>query len=100
MRYMNIRMLCATLALVTNAAAVRAQATPNDPSARLKDVLPADVATRVLAVIAKARAHGVSGDALENRALKFAAKGVAPASIERSIVEQEERMEHVRDTLQ
>jgi hypothetical protein len=94
---MTIRAMVAMSALVC--AAARAQ-TPNDPSARLKGVLPGDVATRVLAVIAKARANGLSGDALENRALKFAAKGVNPASIERSVAEQEERMERVRDTLQ
>ncbi len=100
MGFATFRTLCATVALVTGATAVRAQATPADPSARLKDVLPGDVANRVLAVIAKARAHGLSGDALENRALKFAAKGVAPVSIERSIVDQEQRMESVRDALQ
>jgi hypothetical protein len=99
-RHLIIRIIGAAMALVGGAAAVRAQATPGDPSARLNQVLPADVATHVLAIIAKARAHGLSGDALENRALKFAAKGVAPASIERSVAEQEERMEHVRDTLQ
>jgi len=100
MRFVNIRALLAMISLVAGASTGRAQATPADPSARLKEVLPADVANRVLAAIAKARAHGISGDALENRALKFAAKGVAPASIERSIVEQEQRMESVRDTLQ
>jgi hypothetical protein len=100
MRFMTIRTLCAMAALLAGATVGRAQATPADPSVRLKEVLPADVANHVLAVIAKARAHGLSGDALENRALKFAAKGVAPASIERSVTEQEERMERVRDTLQ
>lgn len=99
-RYMTIRIIGAAVAFVGGAAAVHAQATPSDVSARLNEVLPADVAARVLAIIAKARANGLSGDALENRALKFAAKGVAPASIERSVAEQEDRMEHVRDTLQ
>jgi hypothetical protein len=97
MRNLNIRAIVALSAVLCSAA--RAQ-TPNDPSARLKEVLPADVAARVLAVIAKARAHGLSGDALENRALKFAAKGVNPSLIDRSVADQEERMERVRDTLQ
>jgi len=39
-------------------------------------------------------------EALENRALKFAAKGVKGDSIVKSVADQEERMEHVRDTLQ
>ena len=60
-------------------------------------MLPADVATRVLAVIAKARAKGLPAEALENRALKFAAKGVRADSIERSVVEQEARMEKAKD---
>jgi hypothetical protein len=103
MRYLKIQAMFATLALLALGPAkgrLRAQASASDPSARLKEVLPADVAARVLAVIAKARAHGLSGDALENRALKFAAKGVNPAAIERSVAEQEDRMERVRDTLQ
>jgi hypothetical protein len=100
MRLINIRTLCAIIGLVASAATGRAQGTPADPSGRLVEVLPADVANRILAVIARARSHGLSGDALENRALKFAAKGVAPSSIERSVADQEERMERVRDTLQ
>lgn len=100
MRDLNIRAMIAAIVLSAFGPAARAQATPSDPSVRLKEVLPADVASRVLAVIAKARAHGLSGDALENRALKFAAKGVDPTSIERSVGEQEERMERVRDMLE
>jgi hypothetical protein len=62
-------------------------------------VLPADVATRVLAVIAKARALQLPADALENRALKFAAKGVAADAIEKSVVEHEARMENAKEAL-
>jgi hypothetical protein len=100
MRYKNSRTMLATIALLCGAGAALAQTPATDPSARLKQVLPADVATRVLAVIAKARSRDLPADALENRALKFAAKGVAPDAIERSVAEQEVRMEHVRDTLQ
>jgi hypothetical protein len=89
----------AIVALLFWAGAVAAQ-TDVDPSARLRQVLPADVATRVLAVIADARSRGLPADALENRALKFAARGVAPSAIERSVVEQEERMEQIRAVLQ
>jgi hypothetical protein len=76
-----------------------AQTPAKDPSARLKQVLPADVAQRVLARIADARAHQLPAEALENRALKFAAKGVPPTDIERSVNEQAQRMGQARATL-
>jgi hypothetical protein len=99
MRYVNILTTASTIALLCGAASVPAQAPVNDPSARLKQVLPADVATRVLAVIATARARQLPAEALENRALKFAARGVGPNSIERSVVEQEARMEKAKEIL-
>jgi hypothetical protein len=75
--------------------------TPVPPaSERLKQVLPADVADRILATIAAARAHDLPSQALENRALKFAAKGVAPAEIERSVAEHADRMEHGKTVLE
>src|SRR3954468_6986293 len=70
-----------------------------DVSARPGEVLPGDVAARVIARIAEARAHQLPGDALENRALKFAAKGVDPKNIERSINEQAQRMENAKAAL-
>jgi hypothetical protein len=82
-----------------NTAGAAAQTRANDPSARLAQVLPADVAAQVLAVIAKARAHELPTQALENRALKFAAKGVHPDSIKKSVEEQERRMETANDAL-
>ena len=81
------------------ASAVHAQTPSKDPSTRLREVLPADVAQRVLARIADARARQLPAEALENRALKFAAKGVAPADIERSVSEQVDRMEAARAAL-
>jgi hypothetical protein len=76
-----------------------AQTPAHDPSARLKEVLPADVADRVLAKIADARAHGLPAGALEQRALKFAAKGVPPRDIERSVTEHADRMEKAKTAL-
>ena len=96
MRQLTIAHL--TTILLLGAGTLGAQA--SDPSSRLKQVLPADVATRVLVVIAKARSHDLPADALENRALKFAAKGVSPDAIEKSVAEQAERMERVNDALQ
>jgi len=99
MRYLKLAVTLVAIALLGSARIV-AQTPANDPSARLKQVLPAGVATRVLAVIEKARSHDLPAEALENRALKFAAKGVNPDLIEKSVVDQESRMEKVRDTLQ
>jgi hypothetical protein len=85
--------------LLAGAASLRAQA-PTDPATRLKQVLPASAAARVLGVIADARARDLPAAALENRALKFAAKGVDAELIVRSVAEQETRMASVRDALQ
>lgn len=70
-----------------------------DPIARLREVLPADVAERVIARITEARGKGLAASALEQRALKFAARGVAPAQIERSVAEQAVRQERAADVL-
>jgi len=87
------------LALALAPRSSGAQVPASDPSARLRAVLPAQVAQRVLARIADARAHQLPADALENRALKFAAKGVDPVNIERSVNEQASRMEVARAAL-
>jgi hypothetical protein len=71
-----------------------------DPSARLRQVLPPDVAAHVLTVIAGARTDGLPAGALEQRALKFAARGVPPADIERAIAEQAERQARVKVLLE
>jgi len=93
------RMFAIAASVAVAAAAMGAQATPHDPSARLKEVLPAAVADHVLSVIAAARAHDLPAAALENRALKFAAKGVDPKEIERSVVEQSQRMQVAKDAI-
>jgi hypothetical protein len=87
------------LGIALSAQGSIAQTPARDPSARLKQVLPADVAQRVLARIAEARARQLPAEALENRALKFAAKGVDPRDIERSVNEQASRMETARAAL-
>lgn len=101
MRYMNnirsFALLLLTTVLVAQGAS--AQTPAKDPSTRLREVLPADVAQRVLARIADARARQLPAEALENRALKFAAKGVDPKAIERSVNEQAQRMESARSAL-
>jgi len=94
-----IRRFTFVLATLCLAAGSSAQTPAKDPSARLREVLPADVAARVLARIADARARQLPAEALENRALKFAAKGVDPRNIERSINEQADRMDVARAAL-
>ncbi|HJQ10571.1 MAG TPA: hypothetical protein VJ840_06005 [Gemmatimonadaceae bacterium] len=94
-RQLALLILTALLA----ASVTRAQTPAKDPSSRLREVLPSDVAERVLSRIAEARARQLPAEALENRALKFAAKGVAPVDIERSVTEQVERMDAARAAL-
>jgi hypothetical protein len=98
MRLLNSLTAVALTLLAAAPSAARAQA--HDPSDRLREVLPADVAERVLERIADARAHELPADALEQRALKFAARGVAPADIERTVAEQAERMAAARAALE
>jgi hypothetical protein len=96
----STRLIAAMSMSLTLSAAAVAQTPAKDPSARLKEVLPADVATRVLDKIAAARARELPAAALENRALKAAARGVAPADIEKSIDDNIDRMKKSRDALQ
>lgn len=77
-----------------------AQTQAANPSDRLKEVLPADVAGRVLATIETARTQSLPADALANRALKFAARGIDPADIERSVSEHATRLQQSREALQ
>jgi hypothetical protein len=100
MKYIaSVRNFALLLTALLFAQSAAAQSPARDPATRLREVLPADVAQRVLARIADARAHNLPADALENRALKFAAKGVDPQSIERSVNEQAARMESARGAL-
>src|SRR6266496_3521036 len=81
------------------ATSAGAQTPAHDPSARLQEVLPPSIAQQVLATIAAARAHQLPAQALEQRALKFAAKGVDPKLIAKSISEQADRMEKAKDEI-
>lgn len=97
MRYIRFVALLATVIAFSGAAA---QTPAADPSAKLREVLPADVADRVLAKIAQARARELPAAALENRALKFAARGVPAADIERSVTDHVERMQNAKDAIE
>lgn len=102
---MTLRRWGSLIALLgaTFASALRAQA-PSvppavDPAVKIRQALPADIADRVLATIEDARAHGLAATALEQRALKFSARGVAPSDIERSVAEQAQRQAQAKSLL-
>lgn len=97
-RSIHTAVLVALLALP--AAGAAAQVPAHDPTARLREVLPADVAERVIARIAEARARELPAQALENRALKFASRGVAPAQIERAVAAHAERLATAKGLLE
>lgn len=104
MRMLSIRMMSLLMvgSLVLGAE-LGAQAPATDPSARLREVLPPDVADRVLARIAAARSRDLPAPAitaLENRALKFASRGVAPAEIERAVGAHADRMVRSREAIE
>jgi hypothetical protein len=95
----TLRTVWLTIAGVALTSTTLVAQTTSDPAARLREVLPAEVAQHVLARIAEARTRQLPAEALENRALKFAAKGVNPMDIQRSIDEQVTRMEIARGAL-
>ena len=99
MRPCFLTCLCALGALVLSGTRAEAQGAGRDPVVRLREVLPADVAERVIATVTAARERGLPSQALENRALKYAARGVAPELIERSVAEHATRMDRAQAAL-
>jgi hypothetical protein len=73
------------LAAALASSPVLAQTPAHDPSARLRAVLPAEIADRVLATIADARARALPAAALEQRALELDAKGASAKDIEADV---------------
>ena len=100
MRWLRRQLVIALLAAPAAGGALTAQPTAADASGRIRQVLPAGVAERVLARIADARSRGLPAEALEQRALKFAARGVPAADIERSVADHADRMVQARAALQ
>lgn len=94
-----MRKLTILAALLAIASPVMAQGTSEDLSSRLREVLPADVAERVIATVSDARARGLPAIALERRALMLAAKGVEAGSIARSIADQSRAMGEAKAAL-
>lgn len=93
-------LVATALALFLLAGRATAQTPAFDPSEKLRSVLPAAVAERVLARIAEARARELPAAALENRALELAAKRVSPEDIEISVARHAARLEEARAALE
>ena len=88
--------IAATLLCATAASAQKA----NDPSAKLRQVLPAKVADHVIATIADAREHSLPAAALEQQALRLSRKGAKPADIETSIDRSATNMKKSKQALE
>jgi hypothetical protein len=89
-------LIAATLLFASVASAQNA----NDPSAQLRQVLPAKVADHVLATIADARAHSLPAAALEQQALRLARNGTKPADVETSIDRSADNMKKAKSALE
>lgn len=89
----------AVLGMTLGGRTVAAQELAGDPAARLSAVLPAAVAQHLLSLLRTARAEGLPADALANRSLKFAARGIAPDAIARAADDQLVRLRDARDVL-
>jgi hypothetical protein len=95
---MRTRTLLVTVSLVT-AQSLAAQTPVSGPVERLREMLPVPVAERVLQRVAEARSQGLAADALLQRALELAAKGVGPENIPGEIEGRSETMLRAREAL-
>jgi hypothetical protein len=84
---------------VASAAPVAAQEQAYDPSAKLREVLPAEIADQVIATIAASRSRGLPTQALERTALKGAARQVAPSEIQAAVAAQAALLDRSRQAL-
>ncbi len=94
-----MRTLTLIAAFMALAAPVSAQGTSDDLSARLREVLPAEVAERVIATVSEARSRGLPAQALEQRALMLARKGTEPQAIARSVAAESRAMGQAKAAL-
>ena len=91
------RFLLASTLLFASVASAQAA---KDPSAQLRQVLPAKVADHVLATIADARSHSLPAAALEQQALRLARNGTKPADVEKTVDRSAENMKKAKGALQ
>lgn len=86
-------------AFMASAAPLSGQNSAEDLTARLRQVLPAEVAARVIATVSDARGRGLPARALEQRALMLARKGVEAEAIARSVADHSRAMGEARAAL-
>ena len=91
------RILVGAMLLFATAASAQ---NAKDPSARLRQVLPAKVADHVLATIADARSHSLPAAALEQQALRMTRKGAKPADVESSVDRSADDMKKAKAALE
>lgn len=91
------RLIIAATLLFSSAASAQ---NASDPSAKLRQVLPADVAQHVLATIADARSHSLPAAALEQQALHLTSKGAKPADVQKSIDRSADNMKKSKAALE
>lgn len=91
------RILVGAMLLV--AASASAQ-NANDPSARLRQVLPARIADHVLATIADARSHSLPAVALEQQALRLNRDGAKPEEVAKSVDRSADNMKKAKAALE
>ncbi len=89
-------LIAATLLFASAASAQNAK----DPSAQLREVLPARIADHVLATIADARSHSLPAAALEQQALRLARSGAKAADVEKSVDRSAENMKKAKSALE
>ena len=89
--FVSAMLLFATAASAQNA---------NDPSAKLRQVLPAKVADHVLATIADARSHSLPAAALEQQALRMTRKGAKPDEVQKSVDRSADNMKKAKAALE
>jgi hypothetical protein len=89
-------LIAATLMFASVASAQKA----HDPSAQLRQVLPASVADHVLATIADARSHSLPAAALEQQALRLSRQGAKPADIQKSVDRSADDMKKAKGALE
>lgn len=94
-----MRKLALLAACTALAAPLSGQSSRNDLTARLREVLPAEAAERVIATVSDARSRGLPARALEQRALMLARKGAEPGAIARSVADHSRAMGEARAAL-
>jgi hypothetical protein len=92
---MRLTTLVSTMILVPGLLAAQAQ----DPVERLRQVLPADVADQVIAIVSDATSRGLPGDAVAERALEASAKGRSGAEVSAAARSYATQLDSGRDAL-